>query len=131
MIKTFENFNSESEDDKLKETIEDILIYLRDDGYPIDVKVVQDYKKHIFIGILNYHNNEPVMWSVISNDIFRIIEVLKGKFSPDKVYYNFYETGRFTSQYRRETQDWAGFKILNNGTNEKKLTYFSMEFEEE
>jgi len=113
----------------IKEIVDDVLVYLKDEGYHIKVEVVKDYKRHIFVGILDYENT-PVFWSDMSDDIERVVEVLDGKFRPTTIYYKFISsTGVINNRNNRDLSSWDDFKYIGVKKG-LKLCFFSMEFEE-
>ena len=107
------------------------MIYLKDEGCNVDVKIVKDYKKHIFINILDY-DNKPVLWDSISDDIFRLIEVLEGKYSPTRAYYKINKDKIYRKD--REVESLGGFIDtmlifrMKDQPKSVELAYFSMEF---
>ena len=51
-----------------KEQLDDVLVYLKDDGYIAEVEVVMDYHAHIFLKLFDYQNKKEPLWKDI-NDV--------------------------------------------------------------
>ena len=91
--------------------IEDALIYLRDEGFNINITVANDYGLFIYVRILDYLN-KPVKWIDIKDDVERSVEVATlNNFAPITVYYKeIQKDGRIFNRHDRESVNWACWK---------------------
>lgn len=124
------NFVKKSEQD-----LNDVLSHLKDDGFPIEVKVVEDYDTHIFVNILDYEfhesrkkNDKSIKWKDIKSDIERSIDLVGDKFSAS-VYYKFVNPdGRIPNRGYRDQSSWESFKQYVK--DDMDICFLSIEFTE-
>ena len=110
-----------------KEQLDDVLVYLKDDGYIAEVEVVMDYHAHIFLRLFDYQNKKEPLWKEIKDDIERCIEVIKDTFEPMTVYFKVIQpNGKIINKNNRDVTNWDSFK--NYITDDTKLIYFSLVF---
>ena len=92
-----------------KQDLDDILIYLKDDVFNVDVRVVMDYHANLFVDIMDY-SNKPVLWKDIKDDVERGIEVVSDRFRPSTVYFRVLDkNGKITGNKDRDTRTWEDF----------------------
>lgn len=109
-----------------KQEIEDILIFLKDNGCHVKVQAMMDEHSIVFVNILNYDNN-PIMWSDIKDDIDRAIECVNDRFIPATAYYKVIQPdGRVFNKNNRDVDPWSRFYEYMNYNN-RKLAYLSFE----
>ena len=91
-----------------KQDLDDILIYLKDEGLKTEVIISMDYHADLFVNIMDY-DNKPVQWKTIKDDVERGIEVVGDRFRPSTVYYKVLsENGKILNR-DRDTATWENF----------------------
>lgn len=103
--------------------IENILLDIKDDDYPLDIAISMDYEAHIFITITNYQN-KPISWSDIKPYLYHIQDEIKD-FAIDIIYYKQEINGKIYNKRERETLSWIKFK--NRMKDEDKFVFLALE----
>lgn len=150
-IKLFEGFYqwrtggeglSKSEIKSSVDEISDILLSLKDDGFPIKVKSESEYgSSNIYVNILDYDfsksRKNQVKWVEISDDVERVVNAVSDKYLPIEVYYKFVQPdGRIFNRNEREFCSWESFqtKVIPGevipGLVYRYLCFFSIIFSE-
>ena len=110
-----------------KQDLDDVLVYLKDEGYNAKVEVVMDYHAEIFLNLLDYQNKKVAVWKDIKDDIERCVDIVKGKFRPGTVYYKqVHPDGTVSHRNNRDTTSWVNFK--NHTKDDTRLIFFSLHF---
>lgn len=109
------------------EEMGDFLWDIKDDGYPVDIKVVYDDDDYVYLSITDYRHN-PVIWKDIKKNIEALIDATKDTFSISSVYYKVIQPdGRIFNRGEREIDAWYVFKTLTK--DDTQLAYLTFEFE--
>jgi hypothetical protein len=97
-----------------KQDLDDVLIYLKDQGYKSEVKFFMDYHAELSILITDYQGKK-IKWDDIKDDVERAMEVVSDRFIPTEVFYKELQSdGRVFNRNQREETSWPRFLDLVN-----------------
>ena len=124
-MKYLKKFESKSEDEVIKEDIEDILLNLKDLGCETEVNLGLDLFPFISVSFLLYHG-QPAKWSVIEDEFLRVLDLTKDKYIIDIVYYKEVQpNGRIFNRGNRDTLELDSF-LDYMSTKNAKLAHLSI-----